>query len=136
MKLRHELALFAVGGVLGLMVDAGVVQLLVGAVGWNPYAARVVSFLLAATVTWWWNRRKTFAQRSSGRSAHAEWLHWMALMGVGAVVNYGVFALMLWCIPGLRPWPAIPTAAGSAVAAVVNFATARGMLFKQARTLK
>ena len=134
MKLRQELALFAIGGVLGLLVDAGVVQLLVGLWGWNPYAARVVSFLLAATVTWWWNRRKTFAQRSSGRSTHAEWLHWMALMGAGAVVNYGVFALVLWLVPSLHPWPAVPTAAGSAVAALVNFATARGVLFKRAET--
>ena len=134
MKLRQELMLFAIGGVLGLAVDAGVVQLLVGVFGWNPYLARVVSFLLAATVTWWWNRRRTFAERSSGRAAHAEWLHWMALMGAGAVVNYGVFALLLWAVPALRPWPAIPTAAGSAVAALVNFATARGMLFRQSKT--
>jgi putative flippase GtrA len=134
LKLRQELALFAVGGVLGLIVDAGVVQLLVGMFGWNPYAARVVSFLLAATVTWWWNRRKTFATRHSGLSARHEWLRWMGLMGAGAVVNYGVFALLLWLVPSLHPWPAIPTAAGSAVAALVNFATARGMLFKQVKT--
>ena len=63
MKIRREIALFAVGGVIGLVIDAGVVQALVGIEGWNPYLARVVSFLLAASVTWWWNRRHTFAER-------------------------------------------------------------------------
>ena len=51
--LRREVALFAVGGILGLVVDAGIAQGLVSLAGWNIYTARVVSFLSAATVTWW-----------------------------------------------------------------------------------
>jgi putative flippase GtrA len=129
-KFSREIALFAVGGVLGLLVDAGVVQMLVGAAGWNPYLARVLSFLLAATVTWWWNRRYTFAARRSDRAAHAEWLHWLGLMSFGALINYGVYALLLLNFAALHRWPAAAAAAGSAVAALVNFATARGILFK------
>ena len=130
MKLRREVALFATGGVLGLLVDAGTVQALVSWAHWNAYLARVLSFLLAASATWGWNRRHTFADRSSGRSAMAEWLHWLALMGVGACVNYAVFAVLLMTFEPLHRWPALPVAAGSAVAAVVNFATARGILFR------
>jgi len=134
LKLRREIALFAVGGILGLLVDAGVVQGLVGWLGWNPYLARIASFLLAATFTWWWNRSRTFAARRSGRAAHAEWLHWLALMGLGALVNYGIYALLLSYFPALHRWPALPAAAGSAMAALVNFSTARGMLFRHAGT--
>lgn len=134
MKLPREIALFAVGGVLGLLVDAGIVQALVGWAAWNPYLARVLSFLVAATVTWWWNRRYTFAARSSTRAAHVEWLHWLGLMSLGAVVNYGVYALLLVGFPLLQRWPAPAAAAGSAVAALINFSTARGMLFKSTRT--
>ena len=122
--------LFAVGGVLGLLVDAGTVQALVAWGRWNPYLARVLSFLLAATVTWAWNRRYTFAERGSGRSAAAEWLHWLALMGVGACVNYAIYAALLVAFEPLHRWPALAAAAGSAVAALVNFATARGVLFR------
>lgn len=136
MRLSREIGLFAAGGVLGLLVDAGVVQLLVGARQWNPYLARVVSFLLAATLTWWWNRRYTFAARRSMRAAHAEWLHWLCLMSFGACINYGVYALLLMRFAGLHRWPALAAAAGSAVAALVNFATARGMLFKGADTAR
>lgn len=131
MRLSREVGLFAVGGVLGLIVDAGTVQALVAWDHWNPYWARVLSFLLAATVTWAWNRRHTFAHRASGRSAVAEWLHWLALMGVGACINYAIYAALLLSYQPLHRWPALAAAAGSAVAALVNFATARGLLFRQ-----
>ena len=133
-KLSREISLFALGGVLGLLIDASVVQLLVGWQHWNPYLARVVSFLLAATVTWWWNRRYTFAARRSDRAAHAEWLHWLGLMSFGAVINYGVYALLLLNFAALQRWPAVAAAGGSAAAALVNFATARGMLFRNSKT--
>jgi putative flippase GtrA len=134
-RLSREISLFAVGGVFGLLIDAGVVQLLVGVQHWNPYLARVISFLLAATFTWWWNRRFTFSARRSDRAAHAEWLHWLGLMSLGAVINYGVYALLLMRFASLHRWPAVAAAAGSALAALVNFATARGMLFKAPKTL-
>lgn len=133
LRISREVTLFAAGGVLGLLVDATIVQALVGMMGWNPYLARVLSFLVAATVTWWWNRSYTFSDRRSDRAAHAEWLHWLGLMGFGALVNYGVYALLLMRFPWLHRWPALAAAAGSAVAALVNFSTARGMLFKRPR---
>ncbi|HET6433965.1 GtrA family protein [Dyella sp.] len=133
MKLSRDITLFAAGGVLGLLIDASVVQALVGAAGWNAYLARLISFCLAASFTWWWNRRFTFAGRSSGRRAHAEWLHWMALMSIGAAVNYGVYALCLAFFPALHRLPAVAAAAGSAVAALINFSAARGLLFSKPR---
>lgn len=134
MSLSKQVLLFGVGGVIGLIVDAGVVQALVSWGHWNPYGARVVSFLAAATATWLWNRRYTFKHHDSGRSLHAEWLHWIALMSVGAVVNYGAYAAILLFYPWLHQWPALAVAASSAAASLVNFATARGVLFKRAKT--
>ncbi|WP_199100069.1 GtrA family protein [Dyella sp. ASV21] len=134
MSLRRQVLLFGVGGAIGLVVDAGVVQALVSWGHWNPYLARVVSFLAAATATWLWNRRYTFAQRHSGRSLATEWAHWIALMSVGAVVNYAAYAAILLFYPWLHRWPAVAVAASSAAASLVNFATARGVLFKRAKT--
>jgi putative flippase GtrA len=131
MPLRGQLA---VGGVIGLIVDAGVAQSLVGFAGFNPYTARVVSFLAAASVTWWWNRRHTFADRASGRSTHAEWLQWIGMMIAGAIVNNGLYVVLLHVFSGLKTWPAVAIAAGSAAGAIVNFALARSVLFKNAKT--
>nr|WP_193570427.1 GtrA family protein [Luteibacter yeojuensis] len=132
--MRREIALFAVGGIIGLAVDAGIAQALVGLAGWNVYTARVVSFLSAATVTWWWNRTHTFAHRDSGRGRHAEWAHWMGLMALGAIVNNGVYVLSFKLFPGLHAWPAVAVAAGSAAGSVANFLLARTVLFRSAGT--
>lgn len=134
MRLRRELGLFAIGGVLGLLVDAGIVQALVSWGGWNAYVARVLSFLIAATVTWVWNRNYTFAGRESGRAAHAEWLHWIGLMSAGALVNLGVYVGLLLVFPLLHRWPSVAVAAGGAVAALVNFSAAKGVLFRSTKT--
>lgn len=134
MALRHEFALFAIGGAIGLVVDAGIVQLLVSAFHWNPYYARVVSFLAAATATWWWNRQRTFAERHSGRSLWSEWMHWMVLMAGGASINYAVYAAFLYLLPWSQRWPAIAVTVGSVMAAGVNFGSARLLLFKRTKT--
>lgn len=130
MSLRREGLLFAVGGVLGFVIDAAVVQALVSGVDANPYVARVPSFLLAASFTWWWNRRLTFAHRGS-LGAGREWLRWMALMTVGALINYGVYAALVAASSSVRAWPWLGVAAGSAVAALVNFSAARGLIFRR-----
>lgn len=134
MKLSKQFLLFAIGGAIGFVVDAGLAQALVSWCDWSAYYSRLVSIPLAATSTWWWNRRQTFAGHRSGRGLFSEWLHWMALMGVGALVNYGTYAVLLMAFQPLHRWPAIATAGGSLVAAVFNFSTARLMLFKSAKT--
>jgi len=134
MRLRHEVVLFAIGGAIGFVVDAGIVQTLVTFVHFNPYAGRVISFLVAATVTWWWNRSHTFAARQSGRSLATEWLHWMALMSGGAAVNYAAYVACLMAFPGWHKWPVFAVGVGSIFAAVVNFVSARMLLFRRAKT--
>lgn len=131
MKLRHELAWFCVGGVLGFLVDAGIVQALVRAFGWNPYLARILSFFCAASVTWLFNRALTFAHRR-GASRAAEWGRWLLVMTLGALVNYGVYALTLLLWPPARQLPVVGVALGSAFAAGLNFAGARAWVFKGA----
>lgn len=134
MKLSRQFLLFTIGGVIGFVVDAGLAQALVSWCAWNAYYARLLSIPVAATATWLWNRRHTFKHHESGRGLFSEWLHWMALMGVGALVNYGTYAALLMAFPMLHRWPAIATAGGSFVAAAFNFSTARLMLFKGAKT--
>ena len=55
MKEARSLGWFLVAGLLGLAVDVGVLYLAAPWLGW--YAARALSFLAAATVTWRVNRR-------------------------------------------------------------------------------
>ncbi len=130
--LKREALSFAMGGVLGFVVDAGIVELLTCTSGLNPYVARVPSFMLAATVTWQWNRHLTFARRRGVRRGD-EWLRWMLVMSAGAAINYGTYAALVAGLPVVHDAPWIGVAAGSLVAAAVNFMAARSLVFKQSR---
>lgn len=122
---------FCVVGTIGFFVDAGVLQALVFGAGLNPYAARVASFLAAASVTWWLNRRYTFDV------AHAptrrEWARYVSLMMLGALTNYGAYAIAIsvWDLARAHLW--IGVAIGSIAGLGVNYATSRAFVFAARR---
>jgi len=129
MHLRREIILFAISGVFGFIVDAGIVQFLVREWAIDPYLARVVSFLAAATTTWSFNRKFTFAGKSSG-SRRRELLRYIVAMAGGFALNYGAYALCVATWPLVRSWPAIGVAIGSAAGAVLNFLSSKYWIFR------
>jgi putative flippase GtrA len=130
MKASREFLFFAAAGVTGLGVDVGVLYLAAPWLGW--YLARVLSFVAAATATWALNRRYTFAARHSGVSRLCEYLGYLLTMLGGAVVNYGVYVLVLHALAG--PWvPAAGVALGSVAGLALNFLSARYLIFKSPR---
>jgi putative flippase GtrA len=133
MALHRQILLFAISGVIGFMVDAGIVQFLVRELAVNPYGARVVSFLAAATTTWSFNRRYTFAGHGNSGSRRRELLRYLIAMVFGFALNYGTYALCVLLWPLVRHWPAIGVAAGSAAGAVVNFLSSKYWIFRAPR---
>jgi putative flippase GtrA len=134
----RQLLLFAVAGVIGLAVDMGVLYLLAPLLAhgfappFNWYAARVLSFICAATATWLFNRRFTFA----GARAASLWRQWLAYLSAmlgGAAVNYAVYVLALRLLAeplGLLA-PAASVALGSLAGMGVNFLSARHLIFRR-----
>lgn len=130
MKLGREFLAFGLVGVAGFVVDVSVLYLAAPWLGW--YAARVLSFLAAATATWALNRRYTFTTRESGTSLGREYLRYLVTMLGGAAVNYAVYVTTLHWIDG--PWaPALGVALGSCAGLVVNFLSARHLVFRARR---
>lgn len=123
-----QLLRFCTVGAVGFVIDAGILQMLVVGAHANPYAARIVSFLAAASGTWLMNRRYTF--EVSHKSTHTEWLRYVSFMVLGAFVNYGAFALCIsfWAFAHAQPW--LGVALGSVAGLGVNFTTSR-LLFRQ-----
>lgn len=121
--LSRQVWRFALVGALGFAVDALVLTWLVR-VGWGVYESRWLSFALAVTVTWGLNRRFTFAQRAA-RNRSREYGRYVAVQGLGALINLGVYAVVLMVWPAFAAWPALALAAGSAVSMVFNFIGAR-----------
>ena len=130
MPLRKEILFFAISGVIGFVVDAGIVQFLVREWQVNPYEARLVSFLCAATTTWAFNRKITFAGRGSGGSRRRQLIRYIIAMAGGFALNYGAYAACVATFALVREWPAIGVAAGSIAGAVVNFLSSKYWIFR------
>lgn len=116
---------FCLVGTLGFIVDAGVLQLLLLTVASNPYTARIFSFLAAASVTWICNRRYTF--RTGAPASRSEWLRYVGLMALGALVNYTVYALCIATFTYTHEQPWMAVAAGSVAALGINFLLSRSL---------
>ena len=119
---------FCAVGAVGFVIDAGILQLLVWGIGANPYVTRIISFLAAASATWWMNRHYTF--QVEHRATHAEWARYVMFMVLGALLNYGAFAISItaWDLARAQPW--LGVAVGSIAGLGVNFLTSRLLVFR------
>jgi putative flippase GtrA len=125
----RQFALFCVAGVIGFLVDAGIVQALVAGGGFDPYASRIVSFLCALTATWLFNRRYTFTPRRD-ENLWREWLRYAFAMLGGFIANYATYALMVYTLPLVREWPVIGVAAGSVAGLAVNYVSSKFWVYR------
>lgn len=120
---------FGVVGVIGFVVDAGVLKLCMSLLDMGPYSGRVVSFLVAVTTTWICNRVFTF--RGQGRdAAHVQWAKFSVVCIGGFVLNYGTYALLIATQPLVTEYPVLGVAAGSIAGMFFNFFASRNLVFR------
>jgi len=125
---RAQLARFAAVGAAGFAVDAAVLQSLVSAAGWSPFAARAVSFPVALACTFALNRAWTFqGLRMPLARAYGAY---GAIQIVGALINLGVFSICLLLAPVLYQRPVIALGIGAAVSLAFNFYATRRVVFR------
>jgi putative flippase GtrA len=117
---------FAVAGVLGLLVDIAVLYGAL-ALGAGLIVGRLLSFLAAASATWVFNRRYTFAATDS---PWREWLRYLASMAGGMLLNFLAYSLALALLPHAWWTPGFAVACGSLAGMVVNFISAKFFVFK------
>ncbi|MBU2847771.1 GtrA family protein [Acidithiobacillus ferriphilus] len=125
---KTEIILFSLAGVTGFLVDADMVWTLTRE-GVDPITAQAIAFTVAVTVTWLLNRRFTFAQHASPNWLR-EWLHYVAANSIGAVVNNGVYVLLVLSIAFFSREPVLAVAAGSLAGLVFNFTASRAWVFR------
>lgn len=127
--LYRQIFLFAVAGVIGLLVDIAVLYLLRDAVG--PFYGRAVSFFAAVLATWLVNRSLTFKGRRSGLSRKREFTAYFSLMLIGGAVNYATYSVLVLGVAAVRDHLFLGVAAGSLAGMMVNFLTSRYVLFRR-----
>ena len=128
MKVFRELFLFGLAGLIGFIVDSGVLYLLKASLG--LYYGRLFSFICAVLTTWILNRHLTFSQRSSGLSLTGEFSRYFGLMLGGGVVNYATYAALVYFVEFVARQPVWGVAAGSCAGMLVNYLTARFFVFR------
>lgn len=119
---------FGLVGVVGFVVDGGLLQLLVS-LGWGPIAARTVSFPAAVLATWWLNRSITFRGRESGGWLRSL-LRYVAVSVVGTGVNFGIYASLVLASAAMAAHPLLPFAIASAAALVFNYLGSKHFAFR------
>ena len=120
---------FALVGCVGFAADTGVLLLLARALHVGPLPARVASFLCAASLTFWLNRRYTFRARGAAR---LQWLRYVLATGLGAAINIGVY--YAWVTgTGTQAWQLVAgSALGSIAALAFNYLVSRSVVFADA----
>lgn len=125
--LIRQIFRFALVGVIGYLVNAGLVEALAAQFG--PVQAQALAFPAAVTVTWWFNRRFTFG--ASGHRLHQEWLRYVLANLLGWCANNGAYFWLIFALPVAYQHPSIAVAAGSLTGMIFNFSASRSLVFKK-----
>lgn len=122
---RSQFLRFALVGGVGFVTDAGLTLLFHGALSLGEAPARVLAFIVAATVTWWLNRRFTF-QAQGGASS---WLRYVVITSAGAAINIGCYLVVVRMLGTQALDLLAGVAVGSIVAMAFNFWVSRRWVF-------
>ena len=124
---------FLVVGCLGFLVDAGVMELVIGLTGLSPLWARSISFPIALSLTWALNRSWTFPE-GRARGVKSQYAIYLAVQLTGLAINYGIFAALLGYHPYWEEHPVLALAIGAGAAMVFTFVLSKAVAFAAPRT--
>jgi putative flippase GtrA len=110
--LQHALGFLLSGG-LAFIVDAGILELLVTGFGVHKLTARIVSLSFAHLAGWLAHRRFTF--RLSTPPTWREFQRYAGVQYAIALLNYGIYSLIVLLKPDLKPFYALVVSSGIAM---------------------
>lgn len=129
MKLAEQASRFVLVGAIGFLIDGGIMTFLHSVFDIGLLQARLVSFSVAVTVTWYLNRQHTFADSKDAR-AMDQWGRYAIVNTVGALLNLGIFLWLVYRFTFFADWPIVPLAIAATVALVFNFFASRRLAFR------
>jgi putative flippase GtrA len=129
MRMFEQAGRFVAVGAIGFLVDGGILTLLHSVFNLSLLQARLVSFSVAVSVTWYLNRQHTFSERRDSRAMN-EWGRYAAVNAVGALLNLGIFLWLVYRFEAFANWPIVPLAIAASIALVFNFLASRKIAFR------
>ena len=129
LTLPKQFLAFSIVGTIGFVADAGILHLLLATTGFGFYLGRLISYLAAASVTWFLNRRFTFNDRSKTGRAR-QWGRFLLVNTSGGLVNYCLYSALVFGFVLFQEWPVLAVAVGSLAGLAVNFTASKYLVFK------
>ena len=120
---------FSLVGSIGFIVDTIILYTCIYFLFMNLYWGRLVSYTIAASSTWYMNRRYTFSDNRNTR-AHKEWMLFVAVNALGGLVNYGTYAVLVSSILVFREYPVLAVGVGSVAGLIFNFTLSKKLVFR------
>jgi putative flippase GtrA len=122
---------FGVVGVIGFVVDAGVLYLVTQALlRLDPFTGQAIAFAAAVSVTWLLNRAWTFkAAAPKGGVRQAALYVGVQCAGLAATFTVYSAVIILFGVP--KPWLVVPLALGALAGLCVNFLGAKHLAFRR-----
>lgn len=139
LKTLYQLAKFLLVGGLNFLIDLGVLNLLIAAtgisIGFYASVFKAVSFLVAMTSSFLWNKFWTFNSLATGE-AGKQFAEFFAVTLIGFFINVGTFTLLnsaAGAVSGVDPrtWASIAAAGAAAAGLVWNFLGYKLLVFKK-----
>jgi putative flippase GtrA len=122
---------FCLVGALGFVTDFATLYAGVTWLGFGTIGGRILSFLVAATVTWKLNRHFTFDRQDAGSAR--EWLHYLLFTSMGGAINVAVYQVWLYLTDHTPVNLFLGVAAGSGAAMLFNFMVSKRAVFAERR---
>ena len=126
---RTRFLKFSGVGVVAFLVDVEVFKAAMFLTGMSPYAARLVSFVVATCAAWLFNRTFTFPEAAMVRP-DLQLARFFAANLAAGFLNYAIFVLMIVAVPLAAREPVLALAVGSLCAVSFNFTAYRHYVFR------
>lgn len=130
--MKTQFLRFGMTGAVGYVVDSAVLYAAM-ALGMGFLRGRLVSFVCAVVVTFFLNRRFTFAAQLQAAGERPplwqEFGLYLAAMAFGGLLNLTTYWFIVASVPAFPALFALAVAAGSLVGMVANFASAKWLVF-------
>ncbi len=121
---------FSLVGGSGFGVDVLVFLLISHGFGLNILVARALAFWVAASWTWFCNRRFTYQDRPTSGSPLNQWLRYLIASIIAFIPNWGTFTLLITLFPLMASQPVLAMAVGITVGLIFNFLLTNYVIFK------
>ena len=127
-RLLAQFMQFGVVGLIGFVVDTGVVYALRAPTG--LYVAGAAAYSVAVTTTWWVNRMWTFQGIANVGSMRRQWARYAVANIPGLLLNLGTYFALVAGSRFCAEYPVAAVAAGAVAGMFANFTLSRALVFR------